>query len=166
MVAAQQQNPRNPLLPLRHRIPCPLGGLLAVIVGLAACAVIVGVAACAGSARAACVRVPQTIPDDRLLTSGTNLELPVGATVFVVLVEPEMYSIGPGFPWMTPTSSNPAVLTPIRLCKSVRLSTLPLTVTGFRAVRPGTATITASLSARWRTRKTKPQPAIDHVTVK
>jgi hypothetical protein len=53
-----------------------------------------------------------TIPNNRLITSSANLTVPVGAVVYVVLVEAEDYTSGPGFPWLTPTSSNQAVLAP------------------------------------------------------
>ena len=91
----------------------------------------------------------------------------VGAIVYVVLVEWAAYS-GPGFPWLTPTSSDPRVLAPVRLCKRTGASSLPLTVTGFRAVRPGEATLSARLTPGWRAlrAKTKPQPALDYVTVR
>lgn len=69
----------------------------------------VGVAGCGSSSAHACVTAPQPFPSNPLLTSGTELTVPVGAIVYVVLVEPAAYS-GPGFPWLTPTSSDPSVL--------------------------------------------------------
>jgi hypothetical protein len=128
----------------------------------------VGIAACGGpgrSASAPCLKVPTTIPNDRLLTNNTKLRVPVGATVYVVLVQSEGYS-GPGFPWQRPSSSDRAVLAPVRICRQTVTSTLPLSVSGFRAVNRGQATIAASLSAQWRSVTHKPQPAIDHVIVK
>ena len=115
----------------------------------------------------ACVAAPQPTPVNRLLTSGTRLTVPVGAVVYVVLVEWAQYS-GPGFPWRTPASSHPGVLARVRLCKLTGASSLPLTVTGFRAVRPGTATVSAPLTRRWQAlkRRPKPQPAVDFVTVR
>jgi hypothetical protein len=138
---------------------CHSAALIAVVA--------VVITACGNSSRAAaCARIPQSIPTNRLLTSGTILRVPVGATVYVALVEPEVYTNQPGFPWMTPSSTDHTVLAPEHLCKQSGASTLPIVVTGFRAVSPGKATIRAPLSKPWRSRATKPQPAIDHVTVK
>jgi hypothetical protein len=77
--------------------------------------------------------VPQTIPNTRLITNGTKLTVRVGAIVYAVLVEPESDTDGPGFPWLTPRSSDPAVVAPVHLCKRTGASSLPLSVTGFRA---------------------------------
>lgn len=134
-------------------------------VGLLVAMTTVGVAACGTSAHAACSKVPTSIPNDRLLTSGTMLQVPVGATVYVVLIKYESLD-GPGFPWQRPSSSDRAVLAPLRLCRHNGVSSLPLTVTGFRAVKRGKATITASLATRWRSLTNRPRPAIDHVIVK
>jgi hypothetical protein len=109
--------------------------------------------------------VPQSFPNNRLLTSGTRLTVPVGAIVFVALVEAEEYD-GPGFPWLAPTSSDSTVLAPVHLCARTGASSLALTVTGFRAVRPGEATLSAPLAPAWRSLKLRPQPAVDWVTVR
>lgn len=132
-----------------------------------ATALIVGVliASCGTSSSHTCVAVPQTITDNRLITNGSNLTVPVGAIVYVVLVEADSFTSGPGFPWLTPKSSDRTVLAPVHLCKLTRASTLPRTVTGFRALHRGHATVTAPLTPRWRSFKTRPQPARDSVTV-
>jgi hypothetical protein len=124
-----------------------------------------GIAGCGTSSTHACVTVPQSIPDSRLLTNGTKLTVPVGAIVYVALVEAEEYSSGPGFPWLTPVTSNRAVLVPVRLCKRTGASSLAVTVTGFRALRPGKAMLTAALAPRWRSLQTSPKPSLNRVTV-
>ena len=51
---------------------------------------------------------------------------------------------GQGWPWQPPVSSNQAVLVPMDLCPdSPNFTTVPLTLTPFKAVIPGRATITA-----------------------
>jgi hypothetical protein len=132
---------------------------------IATAVMVVLIASCGTSSSHTCVTVPQTIPSDRLLTSGTKLTVPVGAIVYVVLVEPESYASKPGFPWVTPTSSDRIVLAPVHLCKLTGASTLSRTVTGFRALHRGHATVTALLTPRWRSFRTKPQPTRDSVTV-
>ena len=126
---------------------------------------LLGVNACGSSAKQACVSVPQTIPNASLVTSGSKLTVHVGATVYVVLVEPASSTDAPGFPWLTPTASDPTVLTPVRLCKRVRASSLPLSVTGFRAVHPGTAILNARLAPRWRSLKTTLRDSRSTITV-
>lgn len=123
-----------------------------------------GVAAYGTSAQAACVKLPTSLPNDRVLMTWTTLRVPVGATVYVELIETEGLD-GPGFPWQKASSSDRSVLAPVQLCKPGR-SSLPLTVTAFRAVHRGKATITATLSPRWRSLPNRPGPAMDHVTVK
>jgi hypothetical protein len=137
-----------------------LGSVLFAVLAL-------GIGVCCGNALArGCIRVPQTIPENRLVTSGTKLIVPVGAIVYDVLVEPDEYSSGPGFPWVTPTSSDRSVLAQVRLCKSTAASSLALTVTGFRAEKRGAARLTAVLAPRWRSVKRKPQPSLVRVTVR
>jgi hypothetical protein len=83
--------------------------------------------------------------ESRLASNGSRLTVPVGAVVFDVLVESANEN-GPGFPWVTPISSDLSVLAPVHLCKRTGVSSLALTVTGFRARHVGTATLTALLS--------------------
>jgi hypothetical protein len=131
-----------------------------------AAAVAVGIAACGNSSTSACVSVPQTIRGDRLLTSATRIAVPVGAIVFAVLVEPDSYTSKPGFPWRTPTTSDPAVLARVRLCKQTGASTLPVSITGFRARRRGSAIVTASLAPGWPgSLKRGPEPVRNLVRV-
>lgn len=133
--------------------------------------VALAVAACGTSSAHTRITVPQSIPNNRLLTSGTTLTVPVGTIVYVVLVEAEEYEIGhvgaesPGFPWLTPTSSDRTVLAPVHLCKQTVASSLASTVTGFRAPRRGSATLTAPLAPGWRTGKIKPRAAADRVRI-
>jgi hypothetical protein len=124
-----------------------------------------GVAACGGSSPHSCVTVPETIPDTSLLTNGTQLTVRVSAIVYVELVESASYPAGPGFPWLTPRSSDPSVLAPVHLCTRTGASSLALTVTGFRAIHPGTATLNAPLTPRWRSIRTKPPRFLSSVTV-
>ena len=128
-------------------------------------AAIAAIVACGpASAKAACTKVPISMPKDRILLTHTTLRVPAGSTVYVVLIKNEGLN-GPGFPWQTPRSSNNNVLAPVQLCKTDRPSSLTLTVTGFRAVKPGKATLTAPLVRRWRSRTNRPRPASDRVTV-
>jgi hypothetical protein len=124
-----------------------------------------GAIACRDASARTCRRVPQAIPKDRLVTGDGKLTVPVGAIVYDVKVEAEEYTAGPGFPWLTPTSSDRAVLAPVRLCKSNGVSSLPVRVTAFRAKQRGTATLAASLVPRWRSIKLRPEPSSDQVTV-
>ncbi len=133
-------------------------------VGLLFVITAVGVAACGTSAHAACVKLPTSLPNDRVLMTWTTLQVPVGATVYVELIETEGLD-GPGLPWQKPSSSDRSVLAPVHLCNPGP-SSLPLTVTAFRAVHRGKATIIATLSPRWRSLPNRPGPAMDHVTVK
>jgi hypothetical protein len=124
-----------------------------------------GATACTDASARSCIRVPQSIPNSRLVTGHKKLTVPVGAIVYDVQVEAAEYA-GPGFPWLTPTSSDHAVLAPVRLCKSNGVSSLPVEVTAFRAKRRGIATLTALLAPPWRSIKRKPQPSSDRVTVR
>ena len=90
-----------------------------------------------------------------------------GAIVFVVLVEPGHYTTKRGFPWLTPTTSNRSVLAPVRLCKRPVASTLPLSVTGFRAIQRGATTVTARLAPGWPgSFKPGPEPSRNVVSVR
>ena len=130
--------------------------------------VLLGIGGCgSSSATPTCVAVPQTIPNDSLVTNGTRLAVPIGAIVYAVLVETENYMSKPGFPWLTPTTSDRLVLAPVRLCQRTGASSLPVSVTGFRALHQGTATVTARLAPGWPgSFKTGPEPSRGTVTVK
>lgn len=157
---------RQPVAPecASNRVPLP-GLRRRVAVGAAAA---VALAVCAPSTMAACSRVPRSIPRDQLLTGHTTLRVRPGRTVYVVLVESENL-LQPGFPtvfpWQRPSSSNPNVLAPVRVCKSHSPSSLPLTTTAFRALKPGKATVAAAIAPQWRSRANKPRPSVDHVIV-
>lgn len=130
------------------------------------CAVaVLGIGACGGSSGDSCVTVPEPISSASLITNGTKLTVRVGAIVYVVLVQSASYTAGPGFPWLTPRSSDLTVFAPLHLCKRTGASSLPLSVTGFRAVHPGTATLTAPLAPPWRSLKTRPSSSRSSVTV-
>ena len=101
----------------------------------------------------ACVKVPRSIPENRLLASGAKRVVPVAATVYAAIVEPEEYAspkYPQSFPWLTPKSSDPAVLTPERACPSRGASTLAESVTVFRATNPGRSSLIADLRRQWR----------------
>lgn len=103
-----------------------------------------------GSSAIACVTIPTQFPSNRLLTTaGTHLTVPVNAIVWVALVEPEKYTPLPGFPWATPRASDRAVLAPVHLCKDTLVTSLPDEISAFRALRPGTAKLTARLALGW-----------------
>jgi len=133
------------------------------ISALVALAVISG----CGSQQTTCVTAPTgSIPIDRLVTTDTRLTVPVNAIVYIGLVEPEEYTTHPGFPWLTPRTSARTVLAPVRLCKLTATS-LPESLTAFKALRPGTATLTARLAPGWPgSLKPRLQPAQDSVTVR
>jgi hypothetical protein len=75
----------------------------------------------------------------------------MGAFIYVELVEAEKYlSSSPGtkpppgvFPWAAARSSDPSVLRRVTLCPGSGVSTLPVMVYAFRALMPGSATLTA-----------------------
>jgi hypothetical protein len=123
--------------------------------------------ACASSA-IACVRVPTSIPNSRLLTTDdTHLTVPVNAIVWFTLVEPEEDTDHPGFPWTTPTTSDRAVLAPVPRCKQTLVTSLPDKIYAFKALRPGKATLAARLVHGWPG-STKPllEPVLNTVTVR
>jgi hypothetical protein len=136
---------------------------------LAISALVVVVLLCGfGSQAIACVTVPTSIPSNRLLTTDdAHLTVPVNAIVWVVLVEADKYTAHPGFPWVTPITSDRAVLAPVRLCKRTLVSSLPDKIRAFKALRPGTATLKARLAPGWPgSIKPRLQPALNTVTVR
>ena len=91
-------------------------------------------------------------PSGTELASGANLSVNEGQVVYVTLVEPvEIGSAPSSFPWPTPRSSNAKVLVHVPICKHPPLVTsLAVTITAFRAVSAGTATVRAPLSRAWQ----------------
>jgi hypothetical protein len=108
------------------------------------------------------------MPEGRLLVSGATRVVPVGAIVYAAIVEPESESSPKdpqSFPWLTPQSSNTAVLRPERVCPSHGASSLAEIVTVFRAVRPGHASLTAEVRRSWRSVPHAPRQYRASVTV-
>lgn len=130
--------------------------------------VALSLAACGGSGKPKCTVVPESIPTAQLADAGANLHVAVGAAVYAVLVEPERYAgstYPPGFPWVAATSSDRKVLSPFTLCPSHGVSTLPLSIAGFRALDAGTATVRAPLATPWRSFPGRPPAFGASVTV-
>ena len=72
-----------------------------------------------------------------------------GMFVGAEVVEPEAYSITPGFPWTKPAVSTDGILAPVQLCRSVPPATLPSAVYYFEAIRTGSAIVSVPLSRSW-----------------
>jgi hypothetical protein len=130
--------------------------------GVVLCAVVL--AACgrpgtsSGKGPNGCVKSPTTFLPNIAPESGATLTVKVGAVVYVELVEAEKYLSWPAgtkpparvFPWATARSSDPSVLRRVALCPSSGASTLPVVVNAFRALTPGTATLTAPIAQAWK----------------
>jgi hypothetical protein len=102
-----------------------------------------------------CVTVPQTFPQDRLVAGGATIHAPTGAMLWVALGTGYKYTIAPyptTFPWLKPVSSDQNVLRPVRLCRLRGMYSLPVRITGFRAVGDGHAILGAQLTPPWRGR--------------
>lgn len=105
-----------------------------------------------------CVSSPVRLPPSITPQSGATLSVKVGAVVYVELVEPEKYQSWPAdatppprsFPWAAARSSEPSVLRRVALCPSRGASTLPIADYAFRALRPGTAVLTAPVANVWK----------------
>lgn len=105
-----------------------------------------------------CVRSPTTFLPSIAPESGATLTVKVGAVVYVELVEAEKYLSWPAgtkppprvFPWAAARSSDPSVLQRVALCPSSGASTLPVVVYAFRALTPGTTTLTAPIAQAWK----------------
>jgi len=97
-------------------------------------------------------------PAGRDIANGTSLTVNKGEVVYVELIEPEEIGTAPSsFPWPTPRSSNTKVLMQAPICKNPPLITsVAVTVTAFRAVGAGAATVTAPLSRAWQKWQTNP----------
>jgi hypothetical protein len=105
-----------------------------------------------------CVRSPTTFSTGIAPESGSTLTVKVGALVYVELVETEKslsWSAGTQppprvFPWTAARSSDASVLRRVALCPGSGASTLPVVVYAFRALTPGTATLTAPIAQAWK----------------
>jgi hypothetical protein len=113
------------------------------------------VARCGSGQGGPCLAVPQTFPQNRLVPAGATVHAPVGAVLWVALVESANYSATRyprSFPWLKPISSDQGVLRPVRLCRLRGMYSLPETITAFRSVGSGQATLLAKLAPPWRGR--------------
>ncbi len=135
------------------RYPSALPGAVLCAVVLAACG---RPGTSAGEVTNGCVRSPTTLsiaPE-----SDATPTVKVGTLVYVELVEAEKYLSWPAgtkppprvFPWAAARSSDPSVLRRVALCASSEVSTLPVVVYAFRALTPGTATLTAPIAQAWK----------------
>jgi hypothetical protein len=105
-----------------------------------------------------CVRSPATFSPGIAPESGATLTVKLGAFVYVELVVAAKYLSWPTgtkppprvFPWTAARSSDPRVLRRTALCTSSGVSTLPIVVYAFRALTPGTATLTAPIAQAWK----------------
>lgn len=112
------------------------------------------------ASRSRCVEAPLRIGAAAVLDHG-HLRARPGEVVFVELVEAERYQSWPAgskppptaFPWLRPRSSSPRVLRGVPLCPQRGISTLPVHISAFRAIDPGTARLTAPLAPSWRAAK-------------
>ena len=131
--------------------------------GVVLCAIVLAVCGRPGTSPGespnGCVRSPRTFLSGIVAPeSGATLTVKVGAVVYVELVEAEKYLSWPAgtkppprvFPWAAARSSDPSVLRRLALCPSSELSTLPVVVYAFRALTPGTATLTAPIAQAWK----------------
>lgn len=108
-----------------------------------------------------CVSSPARLPPSIAPEGGATLTVQVGAVVYVELVEAEEYLSWPAgtkppprvFPWAAARSSDPHVLERVALCPSRGVFTLPVVVYAFRALRPGTVTLTAPIAPAWKRAK-------------
>jgi hypothetical protein len=135
------------------RYPNALPGVVLCVVVLAACG---RADSSPGKGPNGCVKSPTTL--SIALESGGTLTVKVGAVVYVELVEAEKYLSWPAdtkppprvFPWARSRSAAPSVLRRVALCPSSGAYTLPVVVYAFRALTPGTATLTAPIAQAWR----------------
>lgn len=108
-----------------------------------------------------CVTSPVRLSPSIAPQSGATLPVKVGAVVYVELVEAEKYQSWPAggtppprsFPWAAARSSDSRVARRLALCPSSGASTLPIVDYAFRALHPGTATLTAPIAAAWERAK-------------
>jgi hypothetical protein len=137
------------------RYPSALPGVVLCAVVFAACG---RPGTSPGEGPNGCVRSPTTFLSGIAPESGAALTVKVGAVVYVELVEAEKYLSWPAgtkprarvFPWASARSSDPRVLRRVALCPSSGASTLPVVVYAFRALTPGTTTLTAPIAQVWK----------------
>ena len=137
------------------RYPSALSGAVLCAVVLAACG---RPGTFPGEGPNGCVSSPTTLSPSIAPESGATLTVKVGAVVYVELVEAEKYlSWAAGtkppprvFPWAAARSSDPSVLRRVALCPSSGVSTVTIVVYAFRALTPGTATLTAPIAQAWK----------------
>jgi hypothetical protein len=137
------------------RCPSALPGAVLCAVVLAACG---RADSSPGEGPNGCVMSPTTFLSGIAPKSGATLTVKVGAVVYVELVEAEKYLSWPAgtkppprvFPWAAARSSDPSVLRRVALCPSSGPYTLPVVVYAFRALTPGTATLTAPIAQAWK----------------
>ncbi len=137
------------------RYPSALPGAVLCAVVLAACG---RPDTSPGESPNGCVKSPTTFLPSIAPESGATLTVKVGAVVYVELVVAEKYLSWPAstkppphvFPWVAARSSDHSVLRRVALCPSSGASTLPVVVYAFRALTPGTATLTAPIAQAWK----------------
>jgi hypothetical protein len=137
------------------RYPSALPGAVLCAVVLAACG---RPGTFPGKGPNGCVRSPTTFLSGIAPESGATLTVKVGAFVYVELVVAEKdlsWAAGTKppprvFPWAGARSSDPSVLRRVALCPSSGASTLPVVVYAFRALTPGTTTLTAPIAQAWK----------------
>jgi hypothetical protein len=137
------------------RYPSALPSAVLCAVALAACG---RPGTFPGKGPKGCVRSPTTFLPDNAPKSGATLTVKVGAFVYVELVVAEKYLSWPAgtkprprvFPWAAARSSDPSVLRRAALCPSSGASTLPVVAYAFRALTPGTTTLTAPIARAWK----------------
>jgi hypothetical protein len=136
------------------RSPSTLARAALFVAGLTAC----GASPASGHATVAgCAKEPAEFSPSVAPRSGATLKVKVGALVYVALVRGKPDSSWlPGerppptvFPWTAARSSNRAVLRPVAVCPSRYRTSPPVRLYAFRAVRPGTATLTAPVATAW-----------------
>jgi hypothetical protein len=120
-------------------------------------------AACGGAVKVAktgCMRLDPHAFSPYALT-GDKVRVKVGTILYAVESLPPMGwpSSAAGFPWVPPMSSDPRVLANVGLCfTKVMTMEGEEQVFSFRALRAGTATLSASLTGPWRRAKYPPPP--------
>jgi hypothetical protein len=109
-----------------------------------------GLIGCGNAPAPSCITVPQSIPNRVLADQGAKLTIHTGTVIFAVVEDGELPP-GPGdFAWRQTETAEPRVLVRVHLCKITGVTSVPESITGFRAVGQGTATLSAPLAAGWR----------------
>jgi hypothetical protein len=120
-----------------------------------------------GSSSAANCISPSRLPHARYVANGVTTSVRVGALIEVELVEPALPTGYPSsFPWVTPRSTNAHVLVAVALCPHHSApSSLAVSITLFRAVHAGRATVSARVARAWQSGRSWPRPFSARVTV-